>query len=41
MAARTTKRTAKAARKSAPAGKLELLRKNALGAVDKIVLKKG
>ena len=37
MAARTTKRTAKAARKSAPAGKLELLRKNALGAVDKIV----
>ena len=37
MAARTTKRTAKAARKSAPAGKLELLRKNALDAVDKIV----
>ncbi|HEX5129188.1 MAG TPA: phasin family protein [Usitatibacter sp.] len=37
MAARTTKRTPKAARKSAPAGKLELLRKNALGAVDKIV----
>jgi poly(hydroxyalkanoate) granule-associated protein len=37
MAARTTKRTTKAARKGAPAGKLELLRKNALGAVDKIV----
>ena len=37
MAARTTKRTAQAARKSAPAGKLELLRKNALDAVDKIV----
>ena len=37
MAARTTKRTTKAARKSAPAGTLELLRKNAIGAVDKIV----
>ena len=37
MAARTTKRTTRAARKSAPAGKLELLRKNALVAVDKIV----
>jgi poly(hydroxyalkanoate) granule-associated protein len=37
MAARTTKRTTKAARKATPAGKLELLRKNALGAVDKIV----
>jgi poly(hydroxyalkanoate) granule-associated protein len=37
MAARTTKRTTRAARKATPAGKLELLRKNALGAVDKIV----
>jgi poly(hydroxyalkanoate) granule-associated protein len=37
MAARTTKRTPKAARKAAPMGRLELLRKNALGAVDKIV----
>ena len=37
MAARTTKRTTKAARKATPAGKLEALRKNALGAVDKIV----
>ena len=37
MAARTIKRTTRAARKSVPAGKLELLRKNALGAVDKIV----
>ena len=37
MAARTTKRTTKAARKATPAGKLQLLRKNALGAVDKIV----
>ena len=37
MAARTTKRTTRAARKSAPAGTLELLRKNALVAVDKIV----
>ena len=37
MAARTTKRTTKAARKGAPAGTFELLRKNAIGAVDKIV----
>jgi poly(hydroxyalkanoate) granule-associated protein len=37
MAARTTKRNTRAARKATPAGKLELLRKNALGAVDKIV----
>jgi poly(hydroxyalkanoate) granule-associated protein len=37
MAARTTKRTPRAARKSAPTGTLEQLRKNALGAVDKIV----
>ena len=37
MAARTTKRTTKAARKNAPTGKLELLRRNAIGAVDKIV----
>ena len=37
MAARTTIRTTRTARKAAPAGKLELLRKNALGAVDKIV----
>ena len=37
MAARTTKRSPKAARKAAPVGKLALLRKNALGAVDKIV----
>ena len=37
MAARTTKRTTRAARKATPAGKLELLRKNALVAVDKIV----
>ena len=37
MAARNTKRTTRAARKATPAGKLELLRKNALGAVDKIV----
>src|SRR5688572_3477433 len=37
MAARTIKRTSKAARKAAPVGKLEQLRKNALGAVDKIV----
>jgi len=37
MAARTTKRNTRAARKATPAGKFELLRKNALGAVDKIV----
>ena len=37
MAARTTKRATRAARKATPAGKLALLRKNALGAVDKIV----
>ena len=37
MAARKTNRTTKAARKGAPAGKLELLRKPALGAVDQIV----
>lgn len=37
MAARTTKRATRAARKAIPAGKLALLRNNALGAVDKIV----
>jgi poly(hydroxyalkanoate) granule-associated protein len=37
MAARTVKRTTKAARKATPAGNLQILRKNALGAVDKIV----
>ena len=37
MAARTTKRATRAARKASPAGKLALLRNNALGAVDKIV----
>jgi poly(hydroxyalkanoate) granule-associated protein len=37
MAARTTKRNTRVARKATPAGQLELLRKNALGAVDKIV----
>jgi poly(hydroxyalkanoate) granule-associated protein len=37
MAARTKKRTTRAARKATPAGKLELLRRNALGAVDRIV----
>jgi len=37
MAARTLKRNTRAARRATPAGKLELLRKNALGAVDKIV----
>lgn len=37
MAARTTKRATRAARKATPAGKLALLRNNALGAVDKIV----
>ena len=37
MAARNTKRATRAARKAIPAGKLALLRNNALGAVDKIV----